>query len=271
MPSERSHHDDHTGHDPHHGHRARAEASDDRNEHDGHRTGWSRHLHVGAAEHRGHESGDDRGDQSGLRAEARGDAEPERERKRDDTDGHAGDDIAAPATCARPRSRRGAGASRARLRSHRESQWPRPPERDHRPGSAEPARRAFRSRGSGGLEAGQELGGFAQRHDHEALRHREELGELGRARTSRRRSSPPCAWSPDPRGAAPPAAVRGATTRCRRAAASARPSARRRRAPRGRGCGPGARGHGRARPSPRGRAGSVRLPGHGSACHDLSI
>ncbi len=33
--------------------------------------------------------------------------------------------------------------------------------------------------------------------------------------TRRRRSSPPCAWSPDPRGAARPAAARGATTRCR--------------------------------------------------------
>ena len=89
------------------------EARDHGDEHDRHRAGRARHLHVGATEHRGDESRDDRGHQSGLRAEPGGDAEPERERQRHDTDGHAGDEIAAP-RAAHPRSRRAAGASRSR-------------------------------------------------------------------------------------------------------------------------------------------------------------
>ena len=63
--------DQHAGDQADDEHGVGAVAGDDRHEHDGHRPGRPRHLHVRAAEDRGDEAGDDRRDQPGLGAEAR--------------------------------------------------------------------------------------------------------------------------------------------------------------------------------------------------------
>src|SRR5690606_31899581 len=64
--------------------------------HHRHRAGRPRHLYVRATEHRGDQTGGDRGHDPGFGTEPGRDAERERERQRDDADGDAGDEVLAP-------------------------------------------------------------------------------------------------------------------------------------------------------------------------------
>ena len=94
-PRERGDEHEHAGDEPDDEHRVGAVTGDDRDEHHRHRPGRPRHLHVRPAEHGRDEPGDDRGDQPRLRAETGRDPERERQRQRDDTDRHPGDEIVA--------------------------------------------------------------------------------------------------------------------------------------------------------------------------------
>ena len=79
-PCDRRADDDHAGHQPHDVHGVRAMLSYQWDEHDGHRAGWTRYLHVGSTEDCSHEPRDDRRHESRGRAQSAGDAEGERER-----------------------------------------------------------------------------------------------------------------------------------------------------------------------------------------------
>ena len=88
--------DQHACHQPDQEHPVDPVAGDDRDQHHGHRSCRSRHLHVRATEHGRHQTGHDRGHQPGVGAEPGRDAERQRKRERDDADGDARDHIRTP-------------------------------------------------------------------------------------------------------------------------------------------------------------------------------
>ena len=88
--------DEHAGHEAGEEDTVGAVAGHERHEHDGHRAGRARHLHVRSAEHRRDESRDDRGDQPADAPSPVVIPNAERKRERDDPDRNAGDHIVLP-------------------------------------------------------------------------------------------------------------------------------------------------------------------------------
>ena len=101
-PGQRHRDEEQPGHQPDHDHAARPVLGDDRHQHHGHRAGRAGHLHVAAAEHRGHDPGHDGRHEAGRGTEPRRDAEGQGQGQRDDPHRDAGHQVGAGGVQHRP-------------------------------------------------------------------------------------------------------------------------------------------------------------------------